>query len=166
MTNVVLAIIIAVVPVAVAAVVGNLATMPNIPTWYATLAKPFFNPPDWIFGPVWTLLYAMMAYALYRVLTAAEHRWLAPAVMLFLIQIALNAAWSWVFFAGHNPRGGLLTIIALWLAIALTAFCFWQIDHVASALLWPYLAWVTFATVLNIEIVRLNPSRFHRQPEP
>jgi translocator protein len=166
MTNVSLAVTIAVVPVAVAAVLGNLATMSNIPTWYATLTKPSFNPPNWIFGPIWTLLYAMMAYAFFRVLTSVEHRWDFTSVALFLTQIALNAAWSWVFFAGHNPRGGLVTIVALWVVIALTAFRFWQIDHMASVLLWPYLGRVTFATVLNREIVRLNPRQVRRLPGP
>ena len=156
MSNVSLAIIIAVAPVAAAALLGNIATMPNIPTWYAGLAKPSFNPPNWIFGPIWAVLYVMMAYAFYRVLTSTEGRWTTTAVVLFLIQIALNAAWSWVFFAGHNPRGGLVTILALWAAIALTAFSFWQIDQMASALLWPYLGWVAFAAVLNWEITRLN----------
>jgi len=165
MTSVVLAVIFAVVPVALAAVLGNLATMPNIPTWYAGLAKPSFNPPNWIFGPVWTVLYLMMAYSFYRALTSIEP-WDFTAVVLFLIQIVLNSAWSWVFFAGHNPRGGLVIIIALWVTIALTAFRFWQIDHVASALLWPYLGWVTFAAVLNREIVRLNPSQIQSPPGP
>lgn len=155
--NIQLAAVIALLPVAAAALLGNIATRPNIPTWYAALAKPFFNPPNWIFAPVWTLLYAMMAYAFFRVLVATPNAWSGRAIVLFLVQIALNAAWSWVFFAGHSPRGGLAVIAALWLGIAFTAFAFWQIDKWASMLMLPYLAWVTFAAVLNLEIARLNP---------
>ena len=145
----------AVAPVLAAAIAGNLATIPNIGTWYAHLIKPPFNPPNWLFGPVWTALYVIMAYAFYRVLKSGSD-WATLAVVLFLIQIALNAAWSWVFFSFHNPRGGLVVIAALWLAIALTILAFWQVDPTASVLLWPYLLWVSFAAVLNWEINRLN----------
>ena len=140
---------------AAAAIVGNLATIPNVSTWYAHLAKPSFNPPNWVFAPVWTTLYLMMAYAFYRVLNA-DTEWISFAVAIFLIQIALNAAWSWVFFSLHSPRGGLVVIALLWLAIVLTIVAFWQIDPTASMLLWPYLLWVSFAAALNWEIDRLN----------
>ena len=156
MTSPWLGAIIAIVSVTAAAVLGSIATMPNIETWYAGLSKPSFNPPNWIFGPVWSLLYAMMAYAFFRVLTSASSEWSGTAITLFLVQIALNAAWSWAFFAGHSPRGGLAVMVALWASVALTAFAFWQIDHVASILIWPYLGWVTFAAVLNLQIARLN----------
>ena len=149
--------VIAIVPVALAAVLGNLATMPKIGTWYAGLAKPWFNPPNAVFGPVWSLLYAMMAYSFFRILTATPGPWTATAIALFLLQIALNAAWSFAFFAGESPKGGLLVIVALWCGIVLTAFAFWQIDRPASVLLWPYLAWVSFAAVLNRAIATLNP---------
>ena len=157
--NIQLAAVMAVLPVAAAALLGNIATRPNIPTWYSALAKPVFNPPNWIFAPVWTLLYAMMAYAFFRLLVATPNAWSGRAIVLFLVQIALNAAWSWVFFAGQNPRGGLAVVIGLSAAIAATIAAFWQIDHIASVMLWPYLAWVGFATLLNFEIARLNPTR-------
>ncbi|WP_287141337.1 TspO/MBR family protein [Mesorhizobium sp.] len=142
-------------PVAAAAIAGNLATLPNVPTWYAHLTKPSFNPPNWVFAPVWTTLYLMMAYAFYRVLKANAD-WISFAVAIFLIQITLNAVWSWVFFSFHSPRGGLVVITLLWLAIVLTILAFWQIDPTASMLLWPYLLWVSFAAALNWEIDRLN----------
>lgn len=154
-TSTLLLIAAAIAPVAAAAIAGNLATIPNIPGWYAHLTKPSFNPPNWVFAPVWTTLYVMMAYAFYRVLDASND-WISFAVAIFLIQIALNAAWSWIFFSLHSPRGGLATIALLWLAILLTIVAFWQIDRLASILLWPYLLWVSFAAVLNLEIDRLN----------
>ncbi|RUV46631.1 MAG: tryptophan-rich sensory protein [Mesorhizobium sp.] len=154
-TSTLLLILAAIVPVAAAAIAGNLATIPNVPTWYAHLTKPSFNPPNWVFAPVWTTLYLMMAYAFYRVLKANAD-WISFAVAIFLIQITLNAAWSWVFFSFHNPRGGLVVITLLWLAIVLTILAFWQIDPTASMLLWPYLLWVSFAAALNWEIDRLN----------
>ena len=149
--------VIAIVPVALAAILGNLATMPKIATWYAGLAKPWFNPPNAVFGPVWSLLFAMMAYYFFRILAATPGPWTATAIALFLLQIALNAGWSFAFFAGESPKGGLLVIVALWCGIVLTAFAFWQIDRTASVLLLPYLAWVSFAAVLNRSIAALNP---------
>lgn len=154
-TTTLLLVLTATAPVAAAAIAGNLATVPNIPTWYVHLAKPSFNPPNWIFAPVWTTLYLMMAYAFYRVLNSGSD-WMSFGVAIFLIQIALNAAWSWVFFSFHSPRGGLVVIAALWLAIILTLVAFWQIDRTASMLLAPYLVWVSFAAALNWEIDRLN----------
>ena len=145
----------AIAPVASAAVFGNLVTLPNIPTWYAKLAKPTFNPPNWVFAPAWTTLYVLMAYSFFRILESASD-WRSIAVPIFLIQIALNAAWSYIFFFRHSLRGGLLVIAGLWLAIAAMILTFWQVDQVASVLQWPYLAWVSFAGILNWEIHRLN----------
>ena len=144
-------------PVIAASVLGNIATMPQIGTWYASITKPSFNPPNWIFGPVWTVLFAMMAFAFYRVLRSPAFTvGRATAIALFLFQIALNAAWSWAFFAAQSPLLGLVVIVPLWLAIAATIVAFWRIDTVSGALLLPYLAWVTFASVLNFAIWRLN----------
>lgn len=149
--------VMAVVPVAAASLLGNLATAPNIAGWYAQLAKPSFNPPNWIFAPVWTLLYVMMAYAFFRILRKPKATPLrASAIAAFLIQMALNAAWSWAFFAMHSPAFGFAVIVALWVAIAATLVLFRRIDGVAGALLIPYLAWVSFAMLLNAEIWRLN----------
>jgi benzodiazapine receptor len=152
-----LALLLAAGPVVAAAALGNIATIPNIPTWYAGLAKPSFNPPNWIFGPVWTTLYVMMAYAFFRVLRApasADAR--RAAIIAFLVQIALNAGWSWAFFAAHSPLGGLLVIAPLLVAIAATILTFRRIDAPAAWLLAPYLAWVSFASILNAAVWRLN----------
>jgi translocator protein len=148
----------AIAPVVAASILGNIATLPNIPGWYAGLAKPWFNPPNWVFGPAWTTLYAMMAVAFYRILQLPDF---IPgrkiAIGLFLAQITLNAAWSWAFFAANSPLAGLIVVIAMWLTIAATLIQFWKLDRTAGALLIPYLAWVSFASVLNAAIWRLNP---------
>jgi translocator protein len=124
--------------------------MSAIPTWYAALNKPFFSPPNWIFGPVWTLLYIMMGYSLYLV-------WVRRKVpTIFWIQLFLNFIWSIIFFGMKNPTLALVNIIVLWIAIVLTIKAFSKIDKLASRLLWPYLAWVSFATFLNLAIVLLN----------
>lgn len=143
--------------VVAAATIGNLATMPAIPTWYAGLVKPSFNPPNWLFGPVWGLLYAMMAVAFWRVLRkppAVEGR--SAAIAAFLVQMALNALWSVAFFGAKSPSLGLLVIAALWLAIAATIALFRRVDRAAATLLLPYIAWVSFAALLNGAIWRLN----------
>jgi tryptophan-rich sensory protein len=130
--------------------VGSWVTLPNIPTWYAQLRKPWFNPPPWVFGPAWTLLYAMMAVAAWRVATT-------DTMLLFWVQLGLNALWSPVFFAFHQTRWALAVIVALLAAIGATIALFRSVDRTAALLLVPYFAWVAFATVLNSAIVALNP---------
>lgn len=147
----------AILPVAAAGTLGNLATLPNIPTWYAGLVKPSFNPPNWVFGPVWTVLYIAMAYAFFRILRLRP----APpdrnlAIAMFFIQIVLNAAWSFAFFAAHSPALGLGVVALLWLSVLATLVVFWQADRLAGLLFVPYLAWVSFAALLNVAIWRLN----------
>lgn len=138
-----------------AGLIGSLATFQNVKTWYPTLVKPSFNPPAWLFGPVWTLLYIMMGAALFLV-------WESPArdkraaVVFFFLQLALNALWSVVFFGMHSPKGGLAVIAALWALIIATMITFFRINPAAGWLLAPYLAWVSFASVLNAAIWRLN----------
>jgi benzodiazapine receptor len=149
--------LIAVLPVVAAGTLGSIATTPNIPTWYAGLAKPGFTPPNWVFGPAWTLLYAMMAYAVWRILSRpADGTGRRGAVTAFFVQLALNALWSWAFFAAHSPAAGLVVIVALIIAILVTIRRFWTLDTVAGALLVPYLAWVSYATALNAAIWHLN----------
>lgn len=149
--------LIAVAVVVAASLIGNAATMPAIPTWYAGLTKPSFNPPNWVFGPVWTALYAMMAYAFYRVLRAPEATpGRGAALVAFVVQIVLNALWSVAFFGMKSPALGLLVIAALWLAIVATIIAFRRVDALAAWLLAPYLAWVSFAAVLNFAVWRLN----------
>jgi tryptophan-rich sensory protein len=144
-------------PVALAAVSGSLVTRPNIPTWYADLAKPAFTPPNWLFPVAWTLLYGLMACALFRILALPEA---APgrraAVVAFFVQLALNALWSFAFFGAHSPLAGLVVIVALDAAIVATMRAFGRLDRAAALLLAPYLAWVCYATVLNAAIWRLN----------
>jgi len=140
-----------------AAVPGSLATTPNIPGWYAGLAKPALSPPNWVFGPVWTTLYAMMGYAFYRVLRLPSERdGRRAAIAAFLLQLALNAVWSFAFFAAHSPAAGLAVILPMEAAIIATILLFRRLDGVAAGLLVPYALWVAFATLLNAQIWMLN----------
>jgi tryptophan-rich sensory protein len=122
--------------------------------WYAALNKPAWNPPPWIFGPVWSLLYLMMAVAAW--LVWRREGW-QKALMLYFIQLTLNAAWTPIFFGAHEMGWALVEIIALWLAILLTLRSFLPISKPAAWLLAPYLAWVTFAAFLNFTLWRMNP---------
>ena len=148
--------LVALTVVAAAGTIGSLATTPNIPTWYAGLTKPAFNPPNWIFAPVWTALYVMMAAAFFRILRLPASAQRRSAIIAFLGQMALNALWSVVFFAMRSPPVGFLVIVSLWTLIFLTMLRFLTLDRTAGWLLAPYLAWVTFAAVLNGAIWSLN----------
>jgi tryptophan-rich sensory protein len=126
--------------------------------WYASLAKPEWTPPPWVFGPAWTILYAMMAVAAWRLWRRRHAR---PhesrrALALFAVQLAMNLAWTPVFFGLQRPDLALVVILLLWVAIAATIMAAWKACKTAAALLMPYLAWVTFATALNMAIWRLN----------
>jgi tryptophan-rich sensory protein len=137
--------------------VGVIATSRSIDTWYRSLTKPPFNPPNGVFGPVWTLLYLLMGIALARVVgTQAEEAVQRRARVLFGIQLALNSAWSFLFFGRRAPFAALVEIVALWIAIVATVLAFWRVSRVAALLLLPYLAWTTFAATLNFSIWRLN----------
>jgi translocator protein len=137
-----------------AAGIGSLATTPNIATWYAGLAKPTWNPPNWIFGPVWTFLYISMAVAAWLVWRQGGlWQW---ALALFAVQLVLNAAWSWLFFGFHLTGTAFIEIVALFAAIAATTIAFWPKSMAAGILMLPYLGWVAFASVLNFTIWRLN----------
>ena len=125
--------------------------------WYAGLHKPAWNPPDWIFGPVWTLLYMMMAVAAWLVWRDGGWKKQGRALGLFLLQWLLNALWTPLFFGMHRSGLALVEIIALWLALAVTLRSFWRVKKTAGVLLVPYLVWVSFAAVLNFTIWRLNP---------
>lgn len=147
----------AIAPVAVAAIIGNAATLPNITPWYESLVKPSFNPPNGVFGPVWTVLYILMAWAFFRILRSPEGTVRRRAIMMFLAQIALNAAWSVAFFGFHSPTVGLVVILLLMTLIAATIHAFLAVDRIAGWTLVPYLGWVAFATLLNGAIWWLNP---------
>ncbi len=139
-----------------AAALGSWATVRGLREWYPALRKPSWNPPNAVFGPVWTILYLAMAAAVWLVWRSGGD--VTVAMGLFALQLALNVAWSVVFFGQRNPRGGLVVIVGLWLAIAATLVVFASIDPLAGALFIPYLAWVTFASILNGAIARLNVS--------
>jgi translocator protein len=141
----------------VAGGVGGVATSKSVDTWYRTLQKPSFNPPSWIFGPVWTTLYLMMGIAHYLVEQEdAEPRLARPARILYGIQLVLNTLWSLLFFGRRSPLAALIEIVFLWVAIVLTIITFARVSRTAALLLLPYLLWVSFATVLNGAIWRLN----------
>lgn len=154
-TYVLLAVCLA-VPLIVGAV-GGVATARSLPDWYAGLNKPSWNPPNWVFGPVWTILYILMGIALWRILRLG---WSAPGVSLavwaFGLQLALNLAWSLVFFGLRAPGLALIEIIILLAVLVFTLWRFLGLDAVAGWLLVPYVLWSTFATVLNATVWRLN----------
>jgi translocator protein len=135
---------------------GARFTAPEIPSWYRTLRKPPFNPPAWIFGPVWTVLYLLMAIAAWRITQTPASPLRTAALAAFFLQLALNLLWSWVFFRRHALGAALIEILLLWTAIAATAIFFARLDHPAAWLLAPYLAWTAFAALLNTAILRLN----------
>lgn len=124
--------------------------------WYDSLQKPSFNPPGWIFGPVWTVLYVMMAISLWRVWRKGGEVNVRKAVVLFLLHLLLNAAWSGIFFALHRPGWAFVEILVLWVFIVTIILVFRPIDTVAAYLLIPYLLWVSFATILNANLWWLN----------
>lgn len=137
---------------------SGMVTRESITTWYPTLVKPFFNPPNWVFAPVWTVLYIMMGIAGGLVWNKMETdvKTVKTAFKYFMIQLALNAAWSFIFFYLHNPFLALIEIVLLWLMIFETYNQFKKIDSKAGMLLLPYLAWVSFAAVLNGAVWWLN----------
>jgi translocator protein len=146
----------AIIAVAATSFAGQLATYPNLSPWYAGLTKPPFNPPNWVFGPLWTALYLLMAFSAWRILRlpgTPERRW---ALSLFFIQLAMNAGWSWMFFAANNPLLGLVNIIPQLLIIIATIVVFYRLDRIAGSCLIPLAAWVAFATFLNFAIWTLN----------
>lgn len=138
-----------------AGILGSFFTVSSIPTWYATLNKPSFSPPNWIFGPVWTALYILMGISLYLVLVS-KSKVKQKGINSFFIQLGLNAIWSIIFFGMRNPTLALVDIAALWIAIVLTIRAFYKINKLSANLLYPYLVWVSFASILNLMIVLLN----------
>lgn len=136
--------------------IGGVATVSSLQTWYRTLDKPAWNPPDAVFGPVWTTLYLLMGVALALARRAAGDEDRRRVEAVFGLQLALNLAWSLAFFSARSPAAGVAVILVLWASIVATIVAFGRASRLASLLLLPYLAWVTFAAVLNLEIWRLN----------
>lgn len=135
---------------------GSYATLPAIPVWYRGLVKPPLNPPEWVFGPVWTLLYILMAISAWLVWRRVGFA--STALKLFFVQLLLNATWSFLFFGLRRPDYAFGEILLLWAAILATMIAFWKVRPLAGALFVPYLAWVSFATYLNGALWRLNPA--------
>lgn len=156
MSNTIKLMVAVAVPLAIGGLSG-LATAKGVETWYPTLAKPSFNPPAWVFGPAWTLLYILMGVALFLVWRQGLNTpGVRVALIAFAVQLVLNALWSIIFFGMQSPGWAFVEIVLLWLAIVVTLWTFWRVVPAAGWLLAPYLAWVSFATVLNGSIWILN----------
>lgn len=138
------------------AFIGSLATQTSVGDWYKTLQKPTWNPPSYIFGPVWTVLYICMGVSLWCVWIRRGQTPIQGALVLFGIQLLANALWSFLFFGMKNPLWAFWDILVLWVAIAATMVVFWKISKTAGWLFLPYFLWVSFATFLNYTIWRMN----------
>lgn len=138
-------------------VLGALVTNPRT-DWFINLNKPWFNPPSWLFGPVWTMLYTLMGISIYLIwkdgFFTPERR---TARAIFILQLVLNSGWSYVFFGMQEIGMALVLIIAIWLAIITTIIAFYRVHKIAALLFIPYLLWVTFASILNFSLWQLNP---------
>jgi len=140
-----------------AGLIGSLFTFSAIPTWYATLNKPPFSPPNFLFGPVWIILYTLMGISAYFVYQKGlQNKKVVTALKIFGVQLVLNTFWSIFFFGAKNPLAAFLEILFLLLAIILTIVKFYKISKISTYLLLPYLLWVSFAAILNLSIVILN----------
>ncbi len=145
------------IPLAVGSLAGYF-TASSVNGWYTTLVKPSFNPPNWLFAPVWTSLYIMMGIAFYLIWKKEANDVVkSTAVTLYIVQLALNFLWSFVFFYAQQPGWALVNIILMWIFIFLTILWFGKISSLSAWLLVPYICWVSFATVLNYAIWKLNP---------
>ena len=140
----------------VAASIGSAGTQSGVKSWYPKLEKPDFNPPGWVFGPVWSLLYLLMGIADYIVSRQGETEAVTNARTIYRVQLVLNSAWSVLFFGLRSPLAALVEIVFLWVAIVATILAFARVSKVAALLLVPYLLWTTFAAVLNTAIWRKN----------
>lgn len=137
--------------------ISGIATASNIGGWYATLSKPSFNPPNWLFGPVWTLLYILMGIALAIIWKKPKSPHRSNSLWLFFIQLFLNFCWSFLFFYFHNIGMALVEIGMLWILIMMTIISFSRLDKRAGWILVPYICWVSFASILNGAIYGINP---------
>ena len=142
-------------PVFIGTAIG-LASMGDVSGWYSTLEKPFFNPPDYLFGPVWTALYILMGISSFLILRANPNAWKQKPGIIYFFQLALNAAWSIIFFNFHRMGVAFAEIIILWFLILLMIVTFYRLNKTAGLLQIPYLIWVSFAAVLNGSILILN----------
>lgn len=149
--------ILSIVIVSFAGLIGSIFTNATHNAWYASLAKPSINPPSYIFGPIWIVLYIMVGISLYLFWkNLFKKRWVKTSIILFFIQLILNSAWSIIFFRINSVKGALIDIIALWFSIIFTIIFFYKISKISAWLLVPYLIWVSFATYLNYLLYILN----------
>lgn len=140
-----------------AGLIGSIFTAPKISAWYASLNKPSFSPPNWIFAPVWTILFILMGISLYLAwVKLGENRRAKTALIIFAVQLALNILWSFLFFGMQNPFFAFVEIIVLWIAILASIIAFWKVDKKAAYLMLPYILWVSFAAFLNYVIFAIN----------
>ncbi|MCX5698972.1 MAG: tryptophan-rich sensory protein [Candidatus Omnitrophica bacterium] len=152
-----LKLIISIVICQCAGIIGSFFTRRSIPEWYSFINKPVFNPPNWVFAPVWASLFTLMGVAAFLVWRKGLYTpGVKTALSIFLLQLALNSLWSIVFFGSRSIVGGLVVIVFLWLAILWTIKRFFTFSRIASALLIPYIIWVSFAFILNVALVILN----------
>jgi translocator protein len=142
------------IPLALGGIAGY-ATSQNIPTWYVTLNKPFFTPPNYLFGPIWTSLFIMMGIACYLI-WKSQHENKSKALTIYVIQLTLNFSWSFVFFQFHQLALAFAVIICMWLSILTTILFFRKINKVAAWLLIPYILWVSYASALNFAVWQMN----------
>jgi len=140
-----------------AGIIGSIFTVSSIREWYSLLEKPSFNPPNWIFGPAWTILYLLMGISIYLVWQRVKENKNNKKVMfIFWIHLFLNTIWSIIFFGFQNVGLAFINIVVIWFFIVLLMILFWKIDRRATYLLIPYLLWVSFASILNLSILLLN----------
>lgn len=136
-------------------VTGGVITAKSIPHWYKKLKKPSFSPPSWVFGPVWTMLYALMGLSTF-IITEKKAAGQHVAISAFAVQLLFNFLWTFIFFGKRSPFAAFIDILFLWVAIVATVIFYWCISRKAALLLIPYFLWVTFASVLNLQIWKLN----------
>lgn len=157
-TQNILALFISIVIAQLAGIIGSFYTFDSIPNWYKTLVRPEFAPPNWVFGPVWTTLYLLMGIAAYLIWSKGySDKRVKIALYVYFGQLLLNSLWSILFFGLQDIKSAFIEIIALWIMIALNIFLFGKISKTAGYLLLPYIAWVSFASILNYSFMVLNP---------
>jgi tryptophan-rich sensory protein len=155
--NKIIKFIIAIVICQLAALIGSFFTSNSVSTWYTTLEKPIFNPPNWVFAPVWTILFVLMGISLYLIwIKGFKNKKVKIAILIFGIQLVLNVMWSLFFFGLQSPFYAFIEIIILWFAILFTIIKFYKISKTAAYLLFPYIIWVSFAIILNLFIWIIN----------
>jgi len=149
--------VVSIIACQLAGLIGSVFTTPAIPTWYAALQKPAFTPPNWLFAPAWLTLYLLMAIAAFIIWRKGlAQKEVKTALLIFAIQLILNALWSVAFFGLKSPLAGVIVIALLWVAILFTILRFFRLSVAAGALLLPYILWVSFAAALNMAIWQLN----------